>query len=132
MNVQQKMTRYRSQFNKQEQDSGHTTSEFDHETYSYDDEEEESSDQTSQQRNSVRMLPSEYQSMMNTTNRQDAFEMQSEKPYNLGKPSDDELILDLLDTSLQIQIFDADGTQRTCESRDEFRIKLNQQLGRGA
>lgn len=44
MNVQQKMTQYRSQHSKQELDSGHTTSEFDHESYNYDDEDEESSD----------------------------------------------------------------------------------------
>jgi hypothetical protein len=132
MNVQQKMTQYRSQHSKQDLDSGHTTSEFDHETYNYDDEDEESSDQTTAKRNSDRMLPSEYQSMMHTTNRHDAFDILSEKPIMFDKPRDDAPLLQFLDTSLKIQIFDADGTQRTCQSSNEFRVKLNQQLGRGA
>ena len=41
------MTAYRFLISKQqEMDSGHTTSEFDHEDYTYDDEDEDSSDQT--------------------------------------------------------------------------------------
>lgn len=103
------MTQYRSQHSKQELDSGHTTSEFDHETYTYDDEDEESSNQTPK-RDSDRMLPSEYQSMMHTTNRLDAFDILSEKPIMFDKPRDDAPLLQFLDPNLKIQIFDSDGT----------------------
>ena len=48
--------------------------------------------------------------MMHTTDRHDAFDNFSERPLFLDKPQDESLLLELLDTRLKIQIFDADGT----------------------
>jgi len=76
-------------------------------------------------------MQSEGQSVMHTTNRHgENFDVFSEK-QTFGKTEQSHL-LKFANWVQKIQIFDIDGEQRPIQACNNFRIKLNQQLGRGA